>query len=286
MTSARMKRYTSLNSTRGTKSSFSVQSKSRKVEKGSLAEEICGQIFHAMARRAITPTEHRIKLKANADLCLRRTLMRTHGFRFAGFCFIRFMKPVYTSSLIARAGRMVTPCRDKLKYCPLPDYSWSKVEDYMSEYLREHVGEFLIGAALIVYIVGIFNLTTLGSPITVSCGFAGSFLLMTGIMSKLGLLSLNMSRRDATAVTLFFASSLLFTFAFLSLIIDVRMSYSITNAPLLGFAGPGPGDYFETPGRFFGFNFSFYRPYLWLLEPFVIVAIALFIIAAFIEYTS
>jgi hypothetical protein len=72
MASPKMKRDTSLNSTSGMKFNFSVHRSVRKVEKGSFADEICGQIRHSVAKSAITPITHKIMLRAWADFCLRR----------------------------------------------------------------------------------------------------------------------------------------------------------------------------------------------------------------------
>jgi hypothetical protein len=62
--SARMTRYANLNSMPGVRLNFSVQRSVRNVEKGSLADETCGQVFHRVARSEITPTRYRNKLSA------------------------------------------------------------------------------------------------------------------------------------------------------------------------------------------------------------------------------
>jgi hypothetical protein len=45
-------------------SKFFVHRSVRKVEKGSLAEETCGQVFQSAVRSAAIPIRHRSKLRA------------------------------------------------------------------------------------------------------------------------------------------------------------------------------------------------------------------------------
>jgi hypothetical protein len=154
------------------------------------------------------------------------------------------------------------------------------------ERLCSRAGELLIALALVVYIFGILNLSSLDSPISIACGFAGTLLTVTGIMSKMGLISAVMSRRDLVAVTLLITSSLLFTAALLSMILSVQMSYRLTNAPSLGFQGPGSGDYFEQPGLFWGYIFNINRPYVWLMLPLASAGAILLAVAIYIEYSG
>jgi hypothetical protein len=67
-----MKRYTSLNSKPGMKSRVSVHRSARKVEKGSLADVICGHVFHKAVKKAAIPIRQSIKLRAYADFWVRR----------------------------------------------------------------------------------------------------------------------------------------------------------------------------------------------------------------------
>ena len=88
-------RYTSLNPTPGTRLRFSVQRTARKVDKGYLADETCGQILQSVTRSAATPTEHKSKLRTYPDFCLRRTFILNSQLHICHPCFIRFMKPTY-----------------------------------------------------------------------------------------------------------------------------------------------------------------------------------------------
>jgi hypothetical protein len=57
------------------KSSFSVQRSVRNVEKGSFADETCGQVLHSVVRSTAIPNKNRSKLRAYAEFCLRKILI-------------------------------------------------------------------------------------------------------------------------------------------------------------------------------------------------------------------
>ena len=102
MASPKTTRYTSLNARPTINSSFSVQRRVRKVEKGSLADETSGQVFHSVAKSAAIPARQRIKLRAYVDLFLRRIFIPHSQIQMCHVCFIRFMKPAYTAIRISQ----------------------------------------------------------------------------------------------------------------------------------------------------------------------------------------
>jgi hypothetical protein len=78
--SPKMNRYESLNSMPGTRVRFLVQRRVRKVEKGSLADETCGQHIQNMVRSEVIPIKHSSILRAYPDFCLRRTFILVSPF--------------------------------------------------------------------------------------------------------------------------------------------------------------------------------------------------------------
>ena len=102
ITSPKTMRYTSLNSRPAMKPSFSVHRSVTKVEKGSLADETCGQVFHSVVKSAAIPAKHKIKLRAYVDLFLRKIFILHSRLQICHSSFIRFMKSVFTTIYISQ----------------------------------------------------------------------------------------------------------------------------------------------------------------------------------------
>jgi hypothetical protein len=123
ITSPKTKRYASLNSRPGTKFRFFVQRSVRKVEKGSLADETCGQHTYNIVRSAAIPTKHRSKLRAYPDFCLRRAFILNSRLQICQFCFNRFMKSAYKQPvhILQSSHRMLAHARclftQFVRYC-------------------------------------------------------------------------------------------------------------------------------------------------------------------------
>jgi len=91
-----------LNARPAIKPSFSVQRSVRKVEKGSLADETSGQVFHSVVKSAAIPARQRIKLRAYVDLFLRRIFILHSQIQMCHVGFIRFMNSAYTAMCISQ----------------------------------------------------------------------------------------------------------------------------------------------------------------------------------------
>jgi len=118
MTSPKTTRYTSLNSRPRMKPRFSVHRSVRKVEKGSLADETSGQVFHSVVKSAAIPAKHRVKLRTYLDFFLRRIFNLHSRLELCNFCFIRFMKSVFTAIYILHLGFSAPVC---------PEFFWKQL---------------------------------------------------------------------------------------------------------------------------------------------------------------
>jgi hypothetical protein len=132
--SAKIKRYINLNSMPSMKLNFCVHRSARNVEKGSLAVETCGQVFHSVARSEITPSRYRNKLNTYADLCLRKIFILNSLIRVCRFCIIRFMKPLYKQVIhILQSSHIALCCWSKSELHPLVDGLLGWRQDFSSK---------------------------------------------------------------------------------------------------------------------------------------------------------
>ena len=167
-----------------------------------------------------------------------------------------------------------------------------KEDNSTLQLLKEHLEELTICLALANYIAGLLSLTRLGSPIFIFCNYIGTILLLSGVMTKVGMLPTQLRSKNAIAVTLLFISGLLLTTAVLTIFIDVEMAYKLSKVMPLTTppSATNAGDYFDLPGPevhvLGGPNLQLVRPYIWLFQPLLIASGILFIIAIAIESTA
>jgi hypothetical protein len=155
----------------------------------------------------------------------------------------------------------------------------------MLEKIKEHLGEILICIALATYIIGISNLTTLGSTTFTFCSYTGTTLLLTGVLTKTGVIPTRLKSRNGIFTILLFISALMVTTAILIFFMDIHLNvtYSSPRPMTTPPSNTHAGDYFDLPGpelyKLGGVNVNLYRPYIWLIQPLLILGGITFIIA-------
>ncbi len=159
----------------------------------------------------------------------------------------------------------------------------------LTENLKELIGELSISTAIITYIIGLFSLTALGSPIFILCSYIGTTLLLTGILTKIGILPTKLKSRNGASVILLMISALTITSAVLVFFTDIRITYTQTTSRPMTTppSNTNAVDYFDLPGpelyKLGGTNVTLRRPYIWLFHPLLIIGGLLFIIALAIQ---
>jgi hypothetical protein len=159
--------------------------------------------------------------------------------------------------------------------------------DEIVEVARENMGEILLCTSIVFYMLGLLNLTILGSPLFLVLSYAGSILLTSGSLIKLELLPKKLISLRGLSIALIFGSALLFTTAVNVMFLDVDMIIKIYK--IFPISSPR-GDVFDLPGPELyptgGPKTTLIRPYAWLFSPCLTVGIILAIASLIIMLLS
>lgn len=160
----------------------------------------------------------------------------------------------------------------------------------LREQLKERIADLTICTAIVIYVIGLCNLTALGSFIFIACSYLGTILLLIGMLTKIGMLPTKLKSKNGATVILLTISALTITSAILIFFIDIQITYTysssrpMTTPPSATYAG----DFFDLPGpelyKLGGTNVTLRRPYTWLLQPLLIIGGLLFIAAVAIQF--
>jgi hypothetical protein len=153
----------------------------------------------------------------------------------------------------------------------------------LEDFLEENAGKILICSGLVSYIVGLLNLTSLGSPLFVLFSYVGTILFTSGFMVNFEIFPKKLKSWRTISSVLFFSSALLYTTAVLVLFLDVDMLIKIHRMVPIGGTAWEEGPYQEPLG---GPNIQFSRPYAWLFSPLLAIGTIFAIISLVMLYMS
>jgi len=167
----------------------------------------------------------------------------------------------------------------------MPENHTFRIEELKS-YFEEHGSDLVISVGFLLYMLGLLNLTLLGSLIFTLFSYLGTIFLVSGVLTKTEVLGKRMNLKNSVIAILIFTSCLLLTTALVVLFIDVKTTY--TFSPLRAItAGPGPtygSDYHDLTGPealpgLGGLNIELIRPLAWMFKPLFTAGIIVLIIA-------
>jgi hypothetical protein len=151
------------------------------------------------------------------------------------------------------------------------------------EWLQDHCSDVLIGIGLLVGAMAILSMAENGSLAFVICTYSAVILVLTGVLSKLGLLASTSGPKQVVQLILFYSSLIIIATALVTVFTDVSVQYKIVKQTPIG-APMNPtngGDAKSVPPAQMigGLIEMVTRPHSWMFFPLLIAGIALLSVA-------